>query len=215
MKKGQTEDIFADLIPSIIILIIAVIFLSFLSGKQVDDVENKILEMESKNAHETDFQLLLKTDLEKLLPEEILLEFEKKGDDVGKFTVSDVIRLSNLKEEKYPGLEMQHLNKYVLREEYLKKIPFRGEESDWEFYLIFVSVVHGLKLLDIDEENVVEIIYPNGDIKKIEVREEILDPRAKAAVKKIQEDTIGSKIKVEFFIPGYDGGEIKLKIKGR
>ena len=60
-KKGQTEDILADLIPAIIIIIIAVYLLGSFSSQHEENVSNKLKEVKSQLESRMDVRTYLRT----------------------------------------------------------------------------------------------------------------------------------------------------------
>ncbi len=193
MAKGQTEDIFADLIPSILILVIAAFFLSSLSEKQVDKVENRILELRAEQIFNEDFQFLFHIPLEKFLEKEITGEFQKNGDDVSQLTLPDAIRLSFSKEQKYAGSDM-HLSQYLFQ--YVEATRPLGIRNDWDRYVIFTPIAQAMKILDA-EMMFLEIDYPDGTMKKMGT------------------DYPSLPIQAQISIPDKNGKSIIVKIKGK
>src|SRR3989338_5240397 len=103
MKKGQVEDIFADLIPAIVILLIVLFLINFYPNRTLQSMDYELLSY-NEDIRDQDLRLFLESQVN----DNLLDDFpELKGKNL---RVVDIIRLrANTKDEDL-NLELDFIN---------------------------------------------------------------------------------------------------------
>ncbi|MBU4501485.1 MAG: hypothetical protein KKA79_02755 [Nanoarchaeota archaeon] len=144
-KKGQTEDIFADFIPAIIIIIIA----GFIMQNFSSDAEEKI----SVRLIELDKHLGYKSDVRDFLRYPVSPDLKEEGCVATRFTVADLVTAVDPKEkENDPCLKL------------LQKVTFEFDKQVDEQLIIFKDFSFDLSTkvdLSFDLFTKVELQYPD------------------------------------------------------
>lgn len=151
-KKGQVEDIFADLIPSIVIIVIAVFILENFSSEHEDSISEKLMELESS--------LKVKADIKDYIRIPIPSDLKDEECANPRFTVADIIINIDPEDKDDPCLDL--LNEITSR--FKKEIV--GEMESIDVYLKFPNKLINLKMseeVDSRDEQTVFVPLRSGE----------------------------------------------------